>query len=163
MWISKEERRLLRGYYDLLGGIGVEEAFRIDDLGRLLTFWGHRKKVPKYEDAVPVTVPVAAYDTLKCAIRSTIQNRFRIKKANDFLVARNLIKITPHDSGDGVIIISLTLDGYDLGKKYSGWLAKSGLWFEEYRNHWLWLFFAIVGGGLVSKLVESIWVRLVKD
>src|SRR5438445_8340734 len=140
MWITQDERRLLRGYYDLLGDIQAEEAFRLDDLGLLLTLWGYRKQIPKYEDAPSPENPVAGHEALKRAIRSVIQNRNRIKKANSLLVARNLIKFTPHQSDDNVVIISLTLDGHELGRKYSGWFERSGLWFKEYRNHWLWLF-----------------------
>lgn len=162
MWITQDERRLLRGYYELLGDIGTEEAFRLDGLGLLLTFWGYRKQIPKYEDAPLQENPVADHEAMKCAIRLVIQNRNRVKKANSLLVTGNLIKLTRRDSDESVLIISLTLDGYDLGRKYAGWLENSGLWFNEYRNHWLWLFLAIVGGGVIAKLVELIGANLGK-
>src|SRR5260370_1621831 len=162
MWITQDERRLLRGYYRLIGDIQAEEAFRVDGLGLILTFWGYRKEIPKYEDPPAPETPISEHEALKRAIRLVIQNRNRVKKANSLLVARNLIKFTPHDSDENVVIISLTLDGYDLGRKYSGWLERSGLWFKEYRNHWLWLLFAMIGGGVIGKLLELIWASLVK-
>src|SRR5262245_57747259 len=117
MWISQDERRLLRGYYKLLGDVEAKEAFRIDELAVLLSFWGYHKQIPSYKDAPALPEkPVTGHEAMKCAIRSLIQNRSRVKKANGLLVARNLIKVTSHDHDQNVVVTSLTLDGYDLGR-----------------------------------------------
>jgi|SRR5581483_5897810 len=157
MWLSRDERRLLRGYYGLIGDLHADESFRIDDLATLLTFWGYRRKIPTYQDHALPENPVVGHEVMRNAIRTLIQKRNRVKKANGLLVARNLIKVTPHNGDDGVVNISLTLDGFDLGRKYANWFEWSGHWFEAYRNHWLWLIFATIGGSLLVKLWERIW------
>ena len=42
---------------------------------------------------------------------------------------------------------------------YARFLTRSGEWFEEYRNHWLWLIVAFFGGAIGTKLVEFIVAR----
>ena len=73
--------------------------------------------------------------------------------AKDFL-----IKIQKHDSLSDVRGISLTIDGYDLGRKYSKWFTRTGLCFAEYRSHWIWLivsfFVGIIGTVLVNWLYK---------
>ena len=50
--------------------------------------------------------------------------------------------------------ISPTLAGYDLGRKYNSWWSKSGLWFAEYKNHWIWLIVSYIAG-IISMLLVN--------
>jgi hypothetical protein len=59
-----------------------------------------------------------------------------------------------------VVLITLTVEGYDLGRKYARFLTRSGEWFEEYRNHWLWLIVAFFGGAIGAKVLELIVARV---
>jgi hypothetical protein len=71
-----------------------------------------------------------------------------------------MIVLDHHESELQVDIITLTVDGYDLGRKYAKWFTRSGLWFEEYRNHWLWLIVAFFGGVAGARVLEVILARL---
>lgn len=50
--------------------------------------------------------------------------------------------------------ITLTIKGYDLGRKYSSWWTRSGLWFAEYKNHWIWIVVSFFGGVVGALLVN---------
>jgi hypothetical protein len=51
MWLSKDERRLLAGYYSLIGEVSTERVYRSGDLRPLLRFRGHSSSVREYGDA----------------------------------------------------------------------------------------------------------------
>lgn len=52
------------------------------------------------------------------------------------------------------IILKLTLNGVDLANKYDNWFTRTGLWFAEYKDHWLWLILSFLGGILGALLVN---------
>ena len=41
-------------------------------------------------------------------------------------------------------------------RRYSNFLESSGLWFQEYKHHWIWLIVALFGGALGVKLFDFI-------
>ena len=67
-----------------------------------------------------------------------------ILNAKDVLKNRGLIDIQTDNLER--TIISLTIEGYDLGSKYNSWWIRSGLWFTEYKHHWIWLIVSFLGG-----------------
>jgi len=76
-----------------------------------------------------------------------------VRIANKVLNKRNLINLMP-DQGDAVTL-SLTLAGYDLGRKYSHWWSRSNLWYKEHiKNHWIALVIAFVLGVVGTLLVN---------
>ena len=83
----------------------------------------------------------------------------RVKAQTPTSQAR-LIVLEHHEQERDVVLIALTVDGYDLGRKYAGFLTRSGLWFEEYRDHWLWLVIAFFGGVIGTKLLDLILARM---
>jgi hypothetical protein len=123
----------------------------------LLAFWRPRSKVPEHGDG-PQPSDNDSGDAKD--IRRWVEDRFketnRIERANKHLHERALIVLERHQHETDVVLITLTVDGYDAGRKYAGFLARSGLWFEEYRNHWLWLIAAFFGGAIGAKLVDFI-------
>jgi hypothetical protein len=51
--------------------------------------------------------------------------------------------------------ITLTIAGYDLGRKYNDhWWVWSHLWFTEYKDHWFWLILSFLGG-IVGALIVN--------
>jgi hypothetical protein len=84
----------------------------------------------------------------------------RIECANSHLHERGLIILEKHQHEPNVVSITLTVSGYDLGRKYLGYFSSSGMWFEEYKKHWLWLIVAFIGGVIVTKLIDVILAAL---
>jgi len=78
--------------------------------------------------------------------------RERAKMASKILERRNLIPFF-HNHGDA-LTVQLSLEGYDLGRKYSSWFAHSGLLVAEYRHHWIWLIGSFVAGIAGTLLVQ---------
>jgi len=156
MWLPKDERRLLAGYYSLIGEIGTEKVYRFGDLARLLRFRGHKSSVPEYGDSDRSSTQTDDLETMKREAVKYIDACNRIEKANTLLAARGLIKFTPHQHEIHVVVVGLSVDGYDLGRRYSNLLEASGLWFQEYRNHWVWLIAAFFGGAVGVKMIE--WI-----
>jgi hypothetical protein len=140
MWLPKDERCLLTGYYRSIRAVGVEGQFGTDDFAEFLHCqsashgWAGKKKDR-------ITQIAQAADAF-----------VRGQKANKVLHARGLINYTSHQTGTSANV-SLTLPGYDLGRRYSNWFIHSGLWFNEYRKYWFWL---IPGGAICMKLFDRI-------
>ena len=156
MWLPKDERRLLAGYYSLIGKINTEKVYRFGDLARLLRFRGHKTAVPEYGESEGSTDESDDLDSMKRQMVQYIDACNRIEKANNLLAARRLITCTPHRHEVHVVVIGLSVEGYDLGRRYSSFVESSGLWFHEYRNHWIWLIVAFFGGAVGAKLID--WI-----
>ncbi len=154
MWLPKEERRLLAGYYANIADVGPTKAYRLGHLSPLLRFRGRRSHVPEYGECEASASLSDDWESKKRAISKWIDVSNRIRKANGLLLARGLITCIPHESERDVAIIGLTLDGYDLGRRYSSVLASSGLWFREYREHWAWLVAAFLGAAVATKWID---------
>jgi len=82
--------------------------------------------------------------------------RNRVKIASRMLLQRNLLAFF-NDQRDAVTV-QLTLDGNDLGRKYSSWWTRSGLWFAEYKNHWIWFIVSFLGGIIGGLLIN--WLSI---
>ena len=78
--------------------------------------------------------------------------RNRAKIASRILEQRNMMAFY-HDHDDAVKV-QLSLEGYDLGRKYSSWWTRSGLWFAEYKDHWIWLIVSFLGGLIGGFLIN---------
>ena len=79
-------------------------------------------------------------------MRELMSGERKISIANGALERRGLITVVQHATERQIAGIALTIGGYDLCMKYSHWFAKSGAWFEEYRNHWISLVLSFLGG-----------------
>ena len=156
MWLPKDERRLLAGYFTQIGEINSERVYRTDDLCGLLKFRGHRKHIREYRDPESPSSNSGDVEAMKREAVTYFRCTNRIDAANTLLAERGLITVTPHEHEPHVVVIGLTLAGYDLGRRYSNFLESSGLWFQEYKNHWIWLIVAFFGGALGVKLIDFI-------
>ena len=171
MWLQKDERHLLMGYYVNMCTISVTDVqeiekpkwFQMSDWISIFEIpnW-LRFRLPSLEgyfdqgnSETPNEEGGYSVEHQEKKIKEFIKNDRRLRVANAALEKRNLIKIHKHeDTKLNVEGISLTIDGYDLGMKYSNWLKRSGLWFAEYRNHWIWLIVSFFGGVIGAVLVN---------
>jgi hypothetical protein len=136
MWLPRDERRLLQGYYVTIGEVSKQHEFSLDDLlgfiksnaSSELPPSGHPQRVKKYEE--------------------WLKDRNRVIIANEALEERGLITGSrafqvfvagiPCEKSESnqPLAISLTINGYDLGRKYNSPWVCIKLWYEQYiKNH----------------------------
>ncbi|OHB79289.1 MAG: hypothetical protein A2Z25_16535 [Planctomycetes bacterium RBG_16_55_9] len=137
MWLPKDERKLLSLYYNEIGKPSTNKLIDENDLIKTILPKWHTQHVHNSND-----------------YKMWLEGKSKVATANKALSERKLI--THREAGDS-IEISLDVEGYDLGRKYDNWFDRSGLWFAEYKNHWIWLiasFFGGVLGGLLINLLS---------
>jgi hypothetical protein len=151
MWLPKDERKLLEGYYVNIGEVEKEKWFdirdwitvikttRVKDNARKMKGYFESGKKTDEDDRLDPTDPVKS-------MKRWLEYKNRVDIANAALEARKLIKLHKHQSKSDVKAVILTIEGYDLGRKYSSWWTRSGLLFAEYKNHWIWLIVSFLGG-----------------
>ena len=157
MWLPKDERRLLAGYYKVIGEIGNVGVYRESDLIPLLAFRQHRESVRTYAESTSESdnsVSMKNMTAFKREVKLLLAGTARVKQANTMLTARNMVTIRKHDHEQDVVLITLTVEGFDLGRRYGSWFNSTGLYFAHYKDHWFWLIVAAVGGGITSKLID---------
>jgi hypothetical protein len=154
MWLPKDERRLLSYYYRQINKVETNQTFEIKDL---------IKSLKRNQIGPPKTK------------REIILETYRLlENVNNLLSSRRLItwenldsdSITAAHTYDHPISqklfenttvnlrVKLTIEGHDLGRKYSSWWTRSGLWFAEYKDHWFWLIISFLGG-IVGALIVN--------
>jgi hypothetical protein len=151
MWLPKDERRLMAAYYKAIAEVGKTQRFEYAHLAHVSRLGYREQNDSESSD-------------LKRGIRegrSYLQACSQIEKANKLLVERGLIAAhrpenPVHRAEVHVVSVSLTTAGYDLGRRYSNWFDRTGLWFEHYRNHWIWLILACLGGAAMSEIIRYI-------
>ena len=135
MWLPKEERQLLRFYYDEVKKSNstptYEKWYSEEDL---LSVVGYREQAEELD--------IAGF---KKSIKECTTAMANVSSANVALVERKLIELKAHQSQKRVGV-SLTIDGYDLGRKYSCWFISTGLLYAEYKHHWLFLIATYMAG-----------------
>ena len=142
MWVTKDERRLLAGYYHLLDGVSVKKTYHIDALSPLLGTYSPCAGIKEYGHEVACSEGPTDIEERKAQIRETVRAMKRIAHANNLLAKRGFITVQDHQWENNVIVVALTWDGYDLGRRYACWWERIDLWFKEYRDSW---FMALVG------------------
>jgi hypothetical protein len=128
MWLPRDERRLLHGYYVTIGEVGKQHEFSLDDLLRFI-------KSNESSHCTP------SQDSVE-RVKAYYKDRERIIIANNTLAERGLITHAPQVFVSGYtyegarLTLSLTIIGYDLGRKYNSWWLFIKLWYEHYiKNH----------------------------
>jgi hypothetical protein len=163
MWLTKDERRLIAGYYrncaepGLMsarrGGWFSPVAYELDEVSKLL-----RRGVVRISQYGSSQLDNSAghpgIEKMKDASGSVVRGRARVVRANQLLAERGLVMVEDHTTQADVCLIRLTLAGFDLGRRYSNWWDRSGLRFQEYRNHWIWLIVSLFGGALAALLTQ---------
>ena len=134
-WLPRDEMKLLAYYFTKLKRPKDFETFK--NPMELMKVLGYRLgKETKPEDSLEL---------------------YRVMDANYVLVERGLAVIEQDSMGMDTTV-SLTLEGRDLGRKYSSWFTRSGLRFAEYKHHWIWIIVAYVGG-ILSTIVTVLIVK----
>jgi hypothetical protein len=176
MWLPKDERYLLLGYFVNIFNIDDRNVCRYLDKPKLfeMSDWTNVLNKPHW---IPIlTTLLIKHSARKIKTygkteelsneedKSVKQKKEEIKKfikferrlqiSNSALERRKLIKVQSHEHVSGVSGITLTIDGYDLGRKYSSWWTRSGLWFAEYKNHWIWIIVSFLGGVIGGLLIN---------
>ena len=140
IWLLKDERKLLEFYYQKIGEPEKREFIEENDLIKTI--------FPKCE-----TQRLESSNNYK----KWLEGRSRVATANKVLSERKFIKYREAGSS---IELCFSIEGYDLGGKYSSWWTCSGLWFEEYKNHWIWIIISflggIIGGSLINWLFKGV-------
>ena len=157
VWLPKDERLLIEAYYLRIGAVAQDMWFEASGLAPVLAKRRRARDpraIPEYGDAIEGTRAEESFGEPEQQIKRYIDVCHRIEVANATLQERGLIQLRKHDSEHDVFGITLTVSGYDLGRQYGCWFSRSGAWFEQYRNHWLWLFVGFLGGLAASLLVE---------
>ena len=176
MWLPKEERKLLIIYTKAIrkaiekieSSVTNQKWYSLDDLINIYMAKDFAKQAENLKDAFHKATDKtyensqSSNDTpeqMKKSIKNYLSVKAEIDAANNALAERNLIKITPHERQPR-IGISLTIEGYDLGRKYADWFTCSGLHFKEYKDHWIWIILGFLAGVLGALLVELLKVLL---
>ena len=154
MWLPKNERNLLAGYYQNVGKAAGEEVYEYEQLIRLLS--DPKAMIRAYDEPDDGSTGRKAHSLqdMKGEAAEYIEGALRVEKANAALHERGLIEVTPHQHVWNVCVVKLTVKGYDLGWRYSRWFSRTGLRFAEYRNHWVWLIVSFLGGILGALVVH---------
>ena len=162
MWLPKDERKLLIGYYVNIKRPREEKWYEKSSWKLVLESRFHQlqKSAGKVKErgdngaGKPLDWQTSNVETIKQEIVSYAGFERRFDIASESLNDRGLIKLQKHETQSYIVGVSLTLAGYDLGRKYSRWWIRSGLWFAEYREHWLWLIVGFLGGIFGALLVN---------
>lgn len=156
MWLPKNERRLLQGYYLKLKQAGKE--LRVEEISNWVPVMKSlhvKQSVQQFETsrpadtAQPSSLPLTDADEGKIAkeLKEKTIEFFDINFVNMALKERGLIYSKDSiNSTSPPRSISLTISGCDLGRKYNCWWSRSGLWFAEHKDHWFWLIVSFLGG-----------------
>jgi len=126
--LPKDERKLLKSYYNKSEKTG--EIFELEI----------------YE-----AMKILGFKANKASALTTDEKWAMVFNANDNLKDRRLINF---ELENHIFKINLTLNGLDLGRKYNSWWTCSGLWFAEYKHHWIWLIVSFLGGIIGALLVN---------
>jgi hypothetical protein len=152
MWLPKDERKLLQGYYVTIGEFGEQHEFPLEHLMGFIKS-SASDHLPPADDAQRAK-----------KYNAWLKDRNRIITANKALEERGLIKLS-HDNNVFIctyreagphprLTVSLTINGYDIGRKYNSWFARTGLLYAEYRHHWIWLIGSFIGGIIATLLAQ---------
>lgn len=148
MWLPKDERYLLQGYWHLINEINVEKTFSEFALVPLLSSPKNWKKIKENSQDEKITNE---------ELRDALNKRLRVSKANECLAERKLIELKSDRQHDRFCTLNLTIGGFDLARKYSSWWECSGLWFASLKDHWIWWLCSFVGiGGILGALIIEV-------
>lgn len=81
-----------------------------------------------------------------------LKSKATVESANKRLHERAFIEY--RERGARQYEVRILLAGWDLGDKYISWWSRTGLWFREYKDHWVWLIVSFLGGVLGTLLVQ---------
>ena len=173
MWLTKDERKLLKAYYlkitkeKGLEKVNMEKWYQISDLIEILRSHNLEKEVRKLPDstvgdAISSDQGKFNIDIMRKEVPKYQQDQKRVNITNDTLEKQELIVVRyGRPPGKGEISdwrgISLTIEGWKWGSKYNGWYYKTGgLWWAEYKGHWIWPVIGLIVSFIIGLLVGKL-------
>jgi hypothetical protein len=128
MWLLKNERRLLQGYYLKIGKVEKEKWYQTTNWIPVM------KSVRVKHNATNIKEYLGGSGNNYTGGKNThqyLEDVKRLNVANDTLVHKGLIRIRPHQSETDVAAIILTQIGYELGQKHDSPWKRFRLWFTK--------------------------------
>ena len=161
MWLPKDERKLLSYYYREINKVETEQRFEIRDLIKALG-----KKEQSGQSKTKSEIILNTYNTLE-NVNNLLSQRGLITWKNldptSISVLQELPKTSealswPENTNVNLHII-LTIEGYNLGKKYNSKIGTLGIWFTEYL--WFLVVLSVVIG--IIGVLTTIIIAIIKD
>ena len=160
MWLPKSERYLLIAYYTCMPELRVEgETFSENELRCFVT---NNLKIPFVALRRVMKLARELRDKRKNNSETAenqqqnypefLEAKMTIWATNRILNERGFLEAI--ECGTGYYNIKMKLEGLDLSRKYSSWWTYSGLWFREYKDHWIWLIASFFGGVIGALLIN---------
>jgi hypothetical protein len=137
MWLPKDERKLLALYFRVIGKPDERVTFSNSD-----------EDSDKFEKTL-------GWKGGQEGSRSYVQ---RVRHAEEMLEKRGLLDVLEREIWEKTV--SLSVQGYDLGRKYSPWWIRTGLWFAEYKHHWFWLIVSFLSG-IIATLLGQLLLKVI--
>lgn len=169
MLLTKDERKLLTAYYlKITAEKGLEEVTKEKwyTLSQLITILNSRnlkkaaRELPDHDvsDAIKPSIEeeitTGELEALKKEIKEYVRYKSKVNVANNTLKKRELIAIRYGPPDSDQIGVSLTIKGFDLGRKHNGWYYKTGgMWWAEYKGHWIWSILATIVSFILGGLL----------
>jgi hypothetical protein len=152
MWLPKDERKLLQGYYVTIGEVGEQHEFPLEKLMGFIKSSAsvHLPPADDPQHAKKYNVCPKDWNRVITANKALEERRLITGSHDNDIFAHIYKEAGPNPR----LTFSLTINGYDLGRKYSSWWTRSGLCFAEYRHHWIWLIVSFLGGIIGALLVN---------
>ena len=150
MWLPKEERYLLMAYYTCMPELRVEgEDFSVDELKYFVVktsripFIGQRKFIKLAQKLRDKRNDYSQIEEGQQPVDNNYklyqQARWEIGATNDILKERGFVEV--EDFQNGIYKVKLTLEGLDLGRKYSSKLHTFLLLCNEYK---VWIIIGLI-------------------
>ncbi|MCK5113265.1 MAG: hypothetical protein KAR11_00695 [Phycisphaerae bacterium] len=155
MWLPKDERLVLKMLYKKCPGPGKEDHFPETELSHLL------EPSKKTEGGGSDNNDDDGVDYKKLAqdVESIIKNMENAKIICSRLKERQLIEYNEYlaPGNYSKCSLKLSIDGWDLGHKYSTWWGTIHLWWKEHFNHPVILGIAYLLGAITTVVLQWIF------
>ena len=155
MWLPKDERRLLSYYYNEISKINdieMRKVFTLEDLTKAL---GKKERPQTQKNLIGDYSEVEALNTLLSKRDLITWEEYRADGNGKLTISLYADSTNnPHLNRTLKYLITLTIAGYDLGRKYCSKPYTILLWCEEYK-------FWIILGVIISFV--SVLVMILKD
>lgn len=142
MWLPKDEREVLRKYYHCLQN--TQEYKRFESLSKRV----HISTRNLIGRGLLYEIKEGGTEHKEFLAAFIAEDSIRL----DLFLASSENDIECSD-----VTLRLTLEGHDLAAKYDNWFSRTGLWFAEYKDHWIWLISGFLGGIIGALVVE--WLK----
>jgi len=172
MLLTKDESKLLRAYYlkitkeKGLEKVTIEKWYQVSDLIEMLRSRNIKKAIRKLPDSTVSNAISSGQNEFDIGIMRKevpkyLRDEKRVNITNDTLEKQGLISVRyGPPQGKGKISdwrgISLTIEGWNLGRQYNSWYYKTGgFWWAEYKGHWIWSIVAAIISFILGWLAKG--------